>query len=182
VLRRIGPRVSVTENADHAAVRAAMAAASIAVAPTQGEESFGRVAVEAMASGAAVIASRASGFVEVVGEAGVLIDRPDGARVAEALLSLIDAPGLRARLSLAGRERVEARYDLARAVMPFDRGACGGHGRGADARVRGARHQFRRDAPRARASRSDPGDRPPPRPAPSDPPCAMTMAQRMPPP
>jgi len=121
VLRRIGPRVSVTENADHAAVRAAMAAASIAVAPTQGEESFGRVAVEAMASGAAVIASRASGFVEVVGEAGVLIDRPDGARVAEALLSLIDAPGLRARLSLAGRERVEARYDLARAVMPFDR-------------------------------------------------------------
>ena len=121
VLGRIGPRVSVVENADHAAVRHWMALSAIVVAPTQGEESFGRVAVEAMASGAAVIASRASGFVEVVGEAGVLIDPADGERVGAALLSLMDTPETRARLSRLGRDRVEARYDLARAVMPFDR-------------------------------------------------------------
>lgn len=121
VLGRMGERVRVVEDAAHAAVRDWMGRAAIAVAPTQGEESFGRVAVEAMACGAAVVASRASGFVEVLGDAGVLLDVPDAAHVHRALLPLIDAPEERARLGREGRARVEARYDLARSVGPFDR-------------------------------------------------------------
>jgi len=120
-LARIGDRVTVIEDAAHAQVRDWMARSSIALAPTQGEESFGRVAVEAMASGTAVIVSRASGFVEVVGDAGLLLDRPEAGAVHAALLRLIDAPAERARLSGAGRARVEARYDLPRSVVAFDR-------------------------------------------------------------
>jgi glycosyltransferase involved in cell wall biosynthesis len=119
-LGRLGARAEVLLDAPHARVRDAMARAAIAVAPTQGEESFGRVAVEAMASGAAVVASRASGFVEVIGEAGVLLDRPDAAHVAAAVGRLIDAPGERRALSRAARARVEARWDLAHAARAFD--------------------------------------------------------------
>lgn len=121
VLDALGDRVEVVTDATHDAVRDRMARAAIAVAPTQGEESFGRVAVEAMASGAAVVLSQASGFVEVVGEAGVLLDRPDAEHVRRAVLALIDDDARRLALSRAARARVENRYDLSRSVMSFDR-------------------------------------------------------------
>ncbi|MGF1503079.1 MAG: glycosyltransferase family 4 protein [Paracoccaceae bacterium] len=124
VLARLGSRVSVLSDVPHETVRAHMARAAIAVAPTQGEESFGRVAVEAMASGAAVVVSRASGFIEVVGEAGVLLPVPDAAHLAEAVRGLIAEPERRRRLSRAARIRVEERYDLSRSVVAFDRMAA----------------------------------------------------------
>lgn len=121
VLGRLGSRVDVVLDAKHAEVRDWMARSAIAVAPTQGEESFGRVAVEAMASGTAVVVSRASGFVEVVGEAGVLLDQPEPREIARSLGELMDDPVRRDALSRAGRRRVEERYDLRRSVMAFDR-------------------------------------------------------------
>lgn len=124
VLARLGDRAQVIEDAPHAQVRDWMGRAAIAVAPTQGEESFGRVAVEAMASGAAVVASRASGFVEVVGEAGILLEKPAAEDIHGAVLALIDAPDRREALSRAGRIRVEERYDLRRSVVAFDRMAA----------------------------------------------------------
>ena len=124
ILARMGERVRVIPDAAHEQVRDHMASAAIAVAPTQGEESFGRVAVEAMASGAAVITSRASGFVEVVGEAGVLLERPDAEAVARELRGLVDEPERRIALSQAARRRIEERYDLARSVEAFDRMAA----------------------------------------------------------
>jgi glycosyltransferase involved in cell wall biosynthesis len=123
-IARCGERATLIEDAPHSEVRTWMARAAIAVAPTQGEESFGRVAVEAMSSGAAVIASRASGFVEVVGDAGILLERPDAAHVGEAVRALIEDPARREALSRAARARVEERYDLARSVVAFDRMVC----------------------------------------------------------
>ncbi len=120
-LARLGDRVEVIADAPHSEVRAWMARSAIAVAPTQGEESFGRVAVEAMASGAAVVASRASGFVEVVGDAGILLESPDAPHIAEAVEGLVRSPDRRAQLSRAARARVERRYDLSRSVVAFDR-------------------------------------------------------------
>ncbi|MGF1446373.1 MAG: glycosyltransferase family 4 protein [Pikeienuella sp.] len=120
VLADCGDRVEVIADAKHDEVRRRMATAAIAVAPTQGEESFGRVAVEAMASGAAVVASRASGFVEVVGEAGVLLEQPQAGHIHAAIRALIDDPERRRELSRAARARVEARYDLNRSVVAFD--------------------------------------------------------------
>jgi len=118
---RMGARAEVVVDAPHAQVRDAMARCAIVVAPTQGEESFGRVAVEAMASGAALVASRASGFIEVVGKAGVLLERPDAPHVAESVGRLIDHPDERRALSHAARQRVESHWDLSRAALAFDR-------------------------------------------------------------
>ncbi|MEM8761120.1 MAG: glycosyltransferase family 4 protein, partial [Pseudomonadota bacterium] len=58
-----GPRLRLMTNLPHDAVRAEMAGAAIAIAPTQNTEPFGRVAVEALASGCALVAARAGGFV-----------------------------------------------------------------------------------------------------------------------
>ncbi len=120
VLARSPERVELVEDAPHAEVRRWMARAAISVAPTQGEESFGRVAVEAMASGTAVVASRASGFVEVVGDAGVLLEAPRAEEIQAAVQALIDAPERRRALGEAARRRVEERYDLGRSVVAFD--------------------------------------------------------------
>lgn len=119
-LSPLGNRVSIVEDARHEEVRRWMARSAIAVAPTQGEESFGRVAVEAMASGAAVVASRASGFIEVVGDAGILLAQPTGADINAAVSELIADPKRREELSDAARTRVEDRYDLSRSVVAFD--------------------------------------------------------------
>lgn len=120
-IRSMGPDAELTFNAPHGEVRRMMARAPIVVAPTQGEESFGRVAVEAMSAGAAVVVSRASGFVEVVGDAGILLDRPDAGHVAEAVRRLVDDPEERVRLGRAARARAETKWDLSCAAQAFDR-------------------------------------------------------------
>lgn len=68
-------------------------------------EQFGRVAVEAMASGVAVVASATGALPEVVGDAAVLVPPGDVDALAAALSSLEADPGARLRLGRLGRER-----------------------------------------------------------------------------
>lgn len=81
-------------------------------APNLGGESFGVVLVEAMAAGAAVVASDLEAFRSVLGdgEAGTLVPVDDAAALAAALLALLDDPLRRAALAAVGRRRA-ARYD-----------------------------------------------------------------------
>jgi glycosyltransferase involved in cell wall biosynthesis len=68
-------------------------------------EQFGRVAVEAMASGVAVVASRSGALPEVVADAGVLVPPGDADALAAALTELRDDPARRLELQAAGRQR-----------------------------------------------------------------------------
>ncbi len=70
-------------------------------------EQFGRVAVEAMASGVAVVASRTGALPEVVGQAAWLVEPGDVAGLAQALGALRDDPAARARLAVAGTRRAQ---------------------------------------------------------------------------
>jgi glycosyltransferase involved in cell wall biosynthesis len=70
-------------------------------------EQFGRVAVEAMASGAVVVASSSGALPEVVGDAGLLVPPGDVAGLAVALAELRDDPDRLERLRVAGRARAE---------------------------------------------------------------------------
>ena len=69
------------------------------------KEQFGRVAVQAMAHGAAVIASDSGALREVVADAGVLVPEGDVGRFARELRRLLDEPLRRAELSARGRIR-----------------------------------------------------------------------------
>ncbi|WP_313716209.1 glycosyltransferase, partial [Arsenicicoccus bolidensis] len=63
-------------------------------------ESFGLVAVEALACGAPLAATRVGGLPTAVGDAGVLVDGHDPRAWADAIASLLDhgdLPGIRAR-------------------------------------------------------------------------------------
>ena len=68
-------------------------------------EGFGLPVVEAMASGTPVVASNSSSIPEVAGEAALLVDPLNPARIAEAIASLLQDKGLRASLVQKGRAR-----------------------------------------------------------------------------
>lgn len=94
------------------AVREILAAADVFVLPSHWE-GLPLSLLEAMAAGAAPVATRVGDVPEVLdqGAAGILVDphRPD--ELAEALARLFDDPGERARLGAAARARAVATYD-----------------------------------------------------------------------
>jgi glycosyltransferase involved in cell wall biosynthesis len=69
------------------------------------DEGFGLPAVEAMACGLPVAASRSGSLSEIVGPAGVFFDPRDHAGMAAALRSVLDDRALRARLAAEGLKR-----------------------------------------------------------------------------
>lgn len=95
----------------HAAVLEAMGRAAIVAVPSRWMEPFGLTALEAMASGAALVSSSRGGLGELVGDAALVIDPDRPATLAAALLRLGGSETERARLSEAGRARARA-FDL----------------------------------------------------------------------
>jgi hypothetical protein len=82
------------------------------VLPTVAQEALGRTAVEAMAVGRPVVASRLGGLPATVvdGETGLLCEPGDPDDLARKIETLLDDAALRERLGLAGRCRFEEHY------------------------------------------------------------------------
>jgi glycosyltransferase involved in cell wall biosynthesis len=80
-------------------------------------------AIEALAAGRPVVATRVGGVPDVVrdGEDGFLVDRGAVDELAGALARLAEDPALRKRMGEAGRERVLPRYAVERLVDDVDR-------------------------------------------------------------
>ncbi len=74
------------------------------------KEQFGRVLVEAMASGVPVIGSDSGAIPGVVGEAGLIVPEGDVDGLARALRDLRDQRGLRAQMIEKGRAHFLAHY------------------------------------------------------------------------
>lgn len=87
-------------------------ACDILVMPTIAQEALGRTAVEAMAAGRPVVASRIGGlpFTVLDGATGLLCEPGDPEDLARKLETLLDSPELRERFGLAGRRRFEEHY------------------------------------------------------------------------
>ncbi len=87
-----------------------------------GNEGTPVTAIEALASGCAVVATRVGGVPDVVrdGTDGFLVELGDLDALADALARLAGDPELRRRLGSAGRERVLPRYAVERLIDDVD--------------------------------------------------------------
>jgi hypothetical protein len=86
-----------------------IATAEIAVVPSL-YEGFSLPAVEHMASGTPLIASRTGALPEVTGDAALLVTPGDPEELAMALRTLHDSPAERERLSALALQRVQERF------------------------------------------------------------------------
>jgi len=100
---------------DDATKARALASADVYCAPNLGGESFGIVLVEAMAAGAAVIASSLNAFRRVLddGRAGRLVETGSPEQLAGGIIDLLSDAEARERLVAAGRVRAD-KYDWSR--------------------------------------------------------------------
>ena len=89
-----------------------LAACDLLVIPTLAQEALGRTAVEAMAAGRPVVASRLGGLPTTVadGATGLLIEPGDPADLAGKITALLNDANLRHRMGTAGRQRFEEHY------------------------------------------------------------------------
>jgi glycosyltransferase involved in cell wall biosynthesis len=102
-------------------VRPWLAAMDVFVLPSR-EEGSSNAALEAMASGRAVIATGVGGTAELIedGRTGLLVPPRDAEALATALATVLDAPVYAAALGAAARAVVEERYGVARMVREIE--------------------------------------------------------------
>lgn len=91
--------------------------ADVVVVPSKGDEAFGLVNVEAMASGVPVVAANVGGIPEIVegGSSGLLLSPSElGTKLGDSLVTLLQDEEIRRRMGLAGREaaRLKFRWQL----------------------------------------------------------------------
>ncbi len=116
-----GEKVVLEQNLSAFAVKQRFEHAEIALVPSRFEEPFGRVAMEALAAGCALVSSGTGGLSEVHGSHAELLPRGFGVDdVANAVRRLIDDVERRHLLNTEGRRFVEARFDSARLAVAAD--------------------------------------------------------------
>lgn len=93
------------------------ASCDVFCSPATGDESFGIVLLEAMASGRPIVATSIDGFRAVVshGREGLLVERKSRRQLAYALQTLIANPALREAMGEAGRSKAQ-QYDWERII------------------------------------------------------------------
>ena len=105
----IADRITFTHGLDDQAFSALLASAEIAVVPSL-YEGFSLPAIEHMASGTPLVASRSGALPEVTGDAAVLVAPADNEELAGALRRLHDSPAERDALADRALRRVGERY------------------------------------------------------------------------
>ncbi len=103
---KILSRIDYNESVDESTLLQFYSDCDVLVLPSK-TEGWGLSLMEAMVCGKPVVASRAGGIPELVrdGLDGILVDTGDVRWLAEAIVSLLKDPQLRARMGTSGRER-----------------------------------------------------------------------------
>jgi glycosyltransferase involved in cell wall biosynthesis len=83
------------------------------------KEQFGRVLIDAMASGVAVVGSDSGEIPHVIADAGLVFPEGDVAALRERLARLLADPALRQELGRRGRARVLEHYTQARVAQAY---------------------------------------------------------------
>src|SRR5436190_5001050 len=95
---------------------------SISVLPSL-SEGLSNVLIESMAAGVPVVDTQVGGNTEIVddGTTGLLVPSRDSNALAKAILQLLSDPKTAARMGSAGRDRIESRFSVGRAVHETQR-------------------------------------------------------------
>jgi glycosyltransferase involved in cell wall biosynthesis len=106
----------------HAEVPRYLGSMDMLVAPSQSmknwREQFGRMIIEAFASGVPVVGSDSGEIPYVIGDAGMVVGEADVAGWARVIQQLIESPPLREKLRLQGLERA-TRYSAATIAQQY---------------------------------------------------------------
>ena len=105
----LGDRVRFVTGISDTELAELIASAELAVVPSL-YEGFSLPAVEHMASGTPLIATRTGALPEVVGDAARLVAPGDDEELGTALAALLDSPAERARLAEVALRRVQERF------------------------------------------------------------------------
>jgi spore coat protein SA len=102
----------------HEKLKYLYSAAYIVVFPSVWPEPFGLVMLEAMASGACLVASAVGGIPEVVenGINGVLVKPADAGALAHAVCNTLSEPELMRRMEITARQKIVANHTWERLV------------------------------------------------------------------
>jgi len=97
-------------------------ASDIAVLPSTEPESFGMVALEAMAAGKPVVAAAHGGPLDIVidGKTGTLVAPNDAVALADAIATLAQDKTARERMGRAGLQRLDEQFSLRNYVRGFE--------------------------------------------------------------
>lgn len=119
--RRLGVAEAFCFSGHHGEVEPIYRALDLFVLPSE-YEPFGLVVLEALACGRPVIAAAVGGVPEIMenGRDGVLVPPGNPARLAEAVLWLMNAPELAAHLAEKGRARVQEHFDLKTTLVSLE--------------------------------------------------------------
>ncbi len=123
-LAALGPRVAWLGVQEAGALPGLYAAADAYLWPAV-NEAYGMAFLEAQAAGLPVVAGRAGGVADVVGETGILTPAGDRTAFAEAVAGLLDDEAGRRDLGSRARERVRREHGLERAARVLDRALRG---------------------------------------------------------
>jgi glycosyltransferase involved in cell wall biosynthesis len=127
----LGDRVRFVSGISDTELAELVASAELAVVPSL-YEGFSLPAVEHMASGTPLIATRTGALPEVVGDAARLVAPGDAEELRGALAELLDSPAERERLAGVALRRVQERFAwpaVARATVAQYRAAMAAQGR-----------------------------------------------------
>jgi len=122
VAEELGLRDRVLFLGKHASVHELLSCADLFLLPSE-NESFGLAALEAMACGAPVVASRVGGLPEVVehGVSGFLLEKGNVTAMGDAAAEILSDEVLHADMKAAGRRLAVERFS-AEAVVPLYEG------------------------------------------------------------
>jgi len=95
-----------------------MSELDLLVLPSVGQEAFGRVIIEAGATGIPVVSTRVGGAVDIVenGKTGILVKPGDVIEMVDSIIRLLKDRELAKSLAIEARKKVEKEYGLSRMV------------------------------------------------------------------
>jgi glycosyltransferase involved in cell wall biosynthesis len=113
-------RLTLMGQVSHAEAMALFARAEVAVVPSLWADPCPRAAIEALASGCALIATAEGGLAEIAAGAGEIVDAGDIAGFAAALRRVGADAALRRRLQAAASAKASETFDIGRVTATLD--------------------------------------------------------------